>query len=309
MTKRRLIIVAIVALATDAIMQGATLQGSVRTADGDPIAARVTILRSSGGVELDTRDTAADGTFSIEVDSSGLIAAAASAPHHASDEIDLSNGVPSRRVRFVLHELQTVRGTVTDSMGRTVAGAKVSVRGLDLTRRRRLQLDYYAMDETDESGKFHLAIPAGGSVRFVADVEAEGWVPRSSGVLGSGSPESVLVELESRGFSLSGTVSSPSGSDLRHITVLATVKTGPARAGEGAIRPYGRTFRARAVTVRNGRYEIDGLPGADGAGCIPQMQQSCERSYPCPAGVHAAGEGANGILQHGGSVGSGSSQV
>ena len=42
------------------------LNGSVRTTDGDPLAARITILRGLPAAGIETHDTAADGTFSIE---------------------------------------------------------------------------------------------------------------------------------------------------------------------------------------------------------------------------------------------------
>ena len=114
------------------------------------------------------------------------------------------------------------------------------------------------------------------------DAIADGWVPQSSGVLGSGSvgstgvgdgtARSVLVSLELEGASVSGTVTSPSGSVLSGITVLAWVKvrhptaddslvpgggTGP---GTGQIRPYGRSFRTRTTTDSQGRYGCSGLP-------------------------------------------------
>lgn len=280
MTTRHGIIATLVTLLAVGTAQGATLGGSVRTADGDPIAARITILRNSGGVGLDTRDTAKDGTFSIELEEVGLIAAAASAAGYASQEIDLSNGVPSGLLRFVLRKLRTVQGIVTDSGGAPLEGAKVSVRNLGSTRR--IHVDYYRTAVTDASGTFAVAVPAGGSARFVADVTAEGWVPRSSGVLGSGSVgstgvgegslASVLITLELRGTSVSGRVTSAGGSALAGITVLVGVRTQHARADEGAlsggiegpgtgtIRPYGLNFRTRAVTDSNGRYAVAGLP-------------------------------------------------
>ena len=110
---------------------------------------------------------------------------------------------------------------------------------------RHIHLDDASTSMTDENGEFFIAIPAGGSDRFVVDVIAKGWVPQSSGVLGSGSVgstgvgsgslESLLVELESRGSSVSGRVTTASGSALRGITVLAGVRTQHATVNDGSL--------------------------------------------------------------------------
>lgn len=199
--------VAVVVLVACSTVQGATLKGDVRTAGGDSLPARITILSNAGGIALDTHDTRDDGTFSVEVEAEGLVAASVSAPGYASQEIDLSGGVPSRSVRFVLRPLQIVQGSVKDSEGRPQTGASVRVRRLGVQRR--IHLDDASSAVTDESGAFAVAIPSGGSDRFVVDVEADGWVPQSSGVLdsgsagntgvGEGSLESVLISLGSRG--------------------------------------------------------------------------------------------------------------
>ncbi len=258
--------------------QGAVLQGTVQTADGEPLAARVTILSNASGVALDTYDTATNGTFAIEVTEGGLVAAAATATGYASDEIDLANGVPSSRVIFVLRPMRVVRGTVTDSSGTPQVGADVHVRSLG--SRRRLQVDDASSAATDDSGAFAVAVPWGGSERFVLDVEAEGWVPQSSGVLGSGSvgstgvsegsSESVSIALESKGAAVSGKVTSGSGSAQGGVTVLIGVRTQPASTGVGTgpavgpgtgpIRPYGLKFRTRAVTDSDGNYSVSGIP-------------------------------------------------
>lgn len=258
---------------------GATLKGTVRTGDGEPIAATVTVLYDSQGVSLEAHQTDKDGAFSIEI-GSGPVAAAASAANHSSHEVDLSGGVPGS-VRFTLRKMRYVQGTLRDSSGRTIEGASVRVRNVDSDRR--IHIDSHSTDVSDENGEFTIAIPDGGSDRFVADIVAEGWVPQSSGVLRAGavgntgvvdSPgESVLLELESRGATVRGRVTSPSGSALEGIRVLVAVRVQQTNTGAGSgpgvqagpgepapVRPFGRVYRTRAVTGSDGRYEINGLP-------------------------------------------------
>ena len=145
---------------------------------------------------------------------------------------------------------------------------------------RRIHLNDASSAVTDESGASAVTTPSGESDRFVLDVEADGWVPQSSGVLGSGSAgntgvgggslESVLISLESRAASLSGQVTAVNGSSKTGITVLIGVRTQPASTGIAGtpgdgpvtrtIRPHRLTFRTRAVTDSDGRYSVSGLP-------------------------------------------------
>lgn len=112
----------------------------------------------------------ADGTFSSEIPS-GAVAAAAAATDLSSEEVDLSDGVPSGAVRFVLRELGFFGGTLTDSRGRVVPGAEVRIRNLDTDRQ--IDIDRYSTDVTDSDGKFTISVPSGSSDRFVADVQAD----------------------------------------------------------------------------------------------------------------------------------------
>ena len=267
--KTRIRQAAIAALATGLVagtLQSATLRGRVRTADGEALKARVTVLARSSGVNLTTYDTGEDGTFSIDLPATGAVAASASAAGYSSHEIDLTDGAPSGSVTFTLEALREMRGTVRDGDGNAVGGARVRVGRIDTTQR--IGLAYGREDVTASDGGFAVMVPKG-SGRYVIDAIADGWVPQSSGVLGSGSvgstgvgdgtARSVLVSLELEGASVSGTVTSPSGSVLSGITVLAGVEvrhptaddslvpggiTGP---GTGQIRPYGRSFRARTT--------------------------------------------------------------
>lgn len=181
-------------------------------------------------------------------------------------------------MRFVLRQLGFFSGTLTASRGRAVPGAEVRIRNLDTDRQ--IYIDRYSADVTDSDGKFTIALPSGRSDRFVADVQAHGWVPQSTGVLGSGSTgnteagkgsfESVRISLESQGASVSGTVASPSGSGLNGITVLVHVRSQPANTGSSgcftggpgveSAAPSVRRFRARIKTDSSGRYAISGLP-------------------------------------------------
>ena len=99
-------------------MQGATLKGDVRTAGGDSLAARITILSDTAGIALDSHDAKDDRTSSVEVEAEGLVTASVSAAGYASQEIDLSGGVPAESVPIVLHPLQLVMGSMKDSQGR-----------------------------------------------------------------------------------------------------------------------------------------------------------------------------------------------
>jgi hypothetical protein len=269
---------ALVALVAVGTTYGATLKGTVQTADGDRIAARITILRGGSNPGLATHDTDASGAFSIEVDTNGLLAAAASARGYASEEIDLSRGVPSGGVRFVLRTFRIVQGHVRDANQQPVQGVGVRIRNLNSSRR--IHIDDAAVSVTDDSGVFSLAIPAGSTDQFVADVFADGWIPLSKSLgsgavgnteVGEGSLESILVSLELQGASLSGRVTSASGATQSDVTVLISVRSQPASTGVGGlpgsgpgtgpvITPFGETFRARIVTDSDGRYAISGLP-------------------------------------------------
>ena len=211
---------ALAALLAAGTTKGATLKGTVSTNDRDGIEARITVLRVSGGVDLETWDTEKDGSFSIEVSATGLVAVATSAPEYASHVVDLSNGIPSGSLRFVLSPLVTATGTVLDSSGDGAAGAEVRVRAPDSTRS--IHLDYGREAVTDDNGSFTVSIPSG-SGRFVVDVEAEGWVPQSSNVLGSGAVastgagdggplSSIRIALGVERTRVSGKVTAPTGS-------------------------------------------------------------------------------------------------
>lgn len=154
---------------------GATMSGSVRTAERNEIASAIAVLSGSLGADAIVHETGADWAFCIEAPASA-VAAVASATGYSSHEIDLSNGVP-RNVRFALRELAFFEGTVVDSRGRTVEGAKVRAWNLDPWHR--IYIDRYSTDVSDADGKFVIAVPSGGSDRFVADVAAAGWVPHT----------------------------------------------------------------------------------------------------------------------------------
>ena len=101
---KRAIVPALMALVAGVPALGATLSGNGWTADSDEFAATVSVLHSSQEVSLETHETGEDETFSIEI-GSGAVAAAASVTNHFSHEIDLSNRVPSS-VQFTLLPLR-----------------------------------------------------------------------------------------------------------------------------------------------------------------------------------------------------------
>lgn len=273
---KRAIILTLATILASTTAAGATLQGTVRSSDGSGLEGTVSVLRlSSGEAGLETHETDVNGLFSIEV-GQGAIAAAASAPGHASSEIDLTRGIPSSSVTFTLHPQRLIEGTLRDSRGRSVAGARIQVR--DRSARRYLPIDRYSLDMTDQDGNFLIAVPAGGSGSFTAAVTAEGWVPQSTSLgpgsvgsgsvgstgVGEGSIESIRISLESQGASLSGTVTSPSGTALRDITVLVNARVQHANTGSGpgsdTTYAFGERVRARVKTDSRGRYAISGLP-------------------------------------------------
>lgn len=166
------------------VTYGATLDGSVRDSEGNPLAARISVMENSSGVALETHDTDGDGSSSIEVDSGALVAVAASATDYRSQEIDLTGGIPSGSLRFTLRKQRLVQGAITDESGQGVGGA--SVRGRDPDSLRAVQTDHSVSDVTDADGGFVIAVADGGSGRSAVDAEADGWVP-SSTVFGNGS--------------------------------------------------------------------------------------------------------------------------
>ena len=162
--KTRIRQAAIAALATGLVagtLQSATLRGRVRTADGEALKARVTVLTRSSGVNLTTYDTGDDRTFSIDLPATatGAVAAAASAAGYSSHEIDLTDGAPSGSVTFAQEALREMRGTVRDGDGNAVGGARVRVRRIDTTQR--IGLAYGREDVTASDGGFAVMVPKG----------------------------------------------------------------------------------------------------------------------------------------------------
>ena len=268
-------ITAALPLSTEAI----ELSGSVRTADGDSIAAHITIPRGAPSPGLESHRTGENGRFSIETSGEGILAISASANGYASHEV--RGGFTS--LRFTLYKLIDVQGRVTDGDGDSLSGAEIRVRYTDSDRR--LHLDDGMVAITGNDGAFTVAA-APGQEQFVLDAFAEGRVPQSSRSLGSGSVgstgvgegsiTSVLIELESQRVSLSGTVTSASGSAISGVPVLIASKPSPNQANDGTgpgagiipgggsamsgDHPYGSKFTGRVITNSRGRYEAHSIP-------------------------------------------------
>ena len=207
--------------------------------------------------------------------STGIQAVSASANGYAAHEVRQPSGSALSSLRFVLNELRDIQGRVRDGNGRALSGVEVRVRYLDSDRR--LMLDDGMVATTNSSGEFGVAVGQG---RFVLDAFADEWVPQSSSVLGSrfgggtgvgsGSLENVLIELETRGATVSGRVTSASGSAASGVPVLIAVKLAPVGSvgtGAGTVsvpgrlaRPYGSRITRRVETDSSGRYEAVGLP-------------------------------------------------
>ena len=281
--------------------QTVTLTGSVRTVGGDPLAARISILRGPPAAGIETHDTAADGTFSIETSSAGLQLVSASAHGYASREVDRSGDTPFPALNFVLAESQLIQGRVQDNTGTAQPGVNVRVRYIDAPKR--LLLDDGLSATTDETGAFTLAAAVSGGGRFVVDALPDDWVPVSSSVLGTGavahtgapdedeSDQSILVALQSRGSRVTGQVTSPSGETLANVLVRAVVKVQTLRTTEGddpgpgtVVTPGGverplNELRKYVKTDSDGNYEMKGLPAgslvviAGRSGTSPQVQR------------------------------------
>lgn len=261
--------------------QTTTLTGSVRTTGGDPLAARISILRGAPAAGIETYDTAADGAFSIKTSAAGVQAVSASADGSASQEAYRSSGAPFPPLHFVLAESKTIQGHVQDRSGSAQSGVRVRVRYIDAPRR--LHLDDSSEAATDASGAFTLTAAVRGGGRFVVDALPNDWVPASSSVLGTGavghtgadedeSYHNILVELESRGSHVVGQVVSASGRGLADILMQAVVRVQTPRVNEeapsggtvetpgGVERPFRNELRKYVKTNSAGQYEIAGLP-------------------------------------------------
>ena len=260
--------------------QNIVLSGSVRTTDGDPLAARISILRGLPAAGIETHDTAADGTFSIKTSAAGVQVVSASADGYASREAYRSGDAPFPRLHFVLAESKPIQGHVRGSAGSAQPGVSVRVRYIDAPKR--LRLDDGLTATTDASGAFTLAAAVRGGGRFVVDALPDDWVPASSSVLGTGavghtgvaedeSYRNVLVELEARGSRVAGRVTNAAGKALAGILVRAMVRVRTPRVSEGGgpgtvatpggeERPFGNELRKHAKTDSAGKYEMKGLP-------------------------------------------------
>ncbi len=267
-----------------ALPQGAqniVLSGSVRTTGGNPLAARISILRGAPAAGIETYDTAADGTFSIKTSAAGVQAVSASADGYASHEAYRYGDAPFPPLHFVLAESQPIQGHVRDSDGGARPSVNVQVRYIDAPKR--LRLDDGSVAVTDASGAFTLAAAVSGRRRFVVDALPDDWVPASSPILGTGavgntgvdedeSYQNILVELEARGSRVIGQVTSAAGQGLAGILIRAVVKVQTARVNEespgrgtvvtpgGEERPFGNELRKYVKTNSAGQYEIAGLP-------------------------------------------------
>lgn len=258
----------------------AIIRGSVRDADGNPLIARISILKGPSTPSIETHDTDSTGAFSIETTAAGIVSVTASAYGYASREIKRPTTLPFPAVTFVLSALQVVEGHVRDARGNGLSGVDVEIRYPDSSRT--LQIDDGRRSMTDDSGAFTLAAPVNGPDRFVVDALPDTWVPQSSLVFGGGAVAStgidedaahrnIVIRLDSKGSRVSGNVTSSSGRALSGVTVVAAVKVQAPRATDvdlpsvapspgGVGRPFGKKIRKSTLTDSQGNYVIEGLP-------------------------------------------------
>lgn len=257
-----------------------TVRGSVRDADGNPLVARISILKGPSTPRIETHDTDSSGAFSIETSAADIISITASTYGYASQEIKRPKTVTFPTLTFVLSELHVIQGHVQDASGNGLAGVEVEIRYPDSSRM--LQIDDGSRSMTNASGAFTLAAPLNGSDRFVVDAFPDNWVPQSSLALGGGAVSStgvaegtshrnIVIRLDSKGSRVSGRVTSLSGRALSGVRVVAAVKVSTPRVTDGVLpsvvpvpggvgRPFGKKIRKSTLTDGQGGYAIEGLP-------------------------------------------------
>lgn len=266
-----LVVVSLMTLPT-LVAQTVTVTGSVRTADNNPLVARISILRGPPMTGIETYDTGVDGTFSIKTSSSGIISVSASAREYASREVRMAEINSFSGLNFVLHKLQVIQGKVRDEQGNSQSNVRVQIRYIDTPRL--LRLDDGFSTTTNDTGTFILKGAVSGPDRFVVDALPDEWVPQSSRTLGAGavgntgiggndSHQNILIQLNSRGSRVIGRVISSSGKALAGIPVSASVIVQTPRAIEGSTpgslpvpgsveRPFGNTLKRSTNTDHEG---------------------------------------------------------
>jgi len=154
---------------------------------------------------------------------------------------------------IVLHDGITLSGTVSDSEGRPIAGARVTASNRDDLDAGLATDECGAETVSDREGRY--AIAHLGPYQYDVTAEIDGYVPASRslllGFLGSADKEARLdLEMEKGIHSVRGRVQTGEGKALPRAAVVLTT-LGQAQAGR---------FSREVVADARGAFSIDGLP-------------------------------------------------
>ncbi len=257
---------------------GARIRGSVKTSDGTPVAEANVSAQTTGGAARGQRswgndETKADGTFTLR----GLVAGDYNIEVNADDqrapETPPKVTVPAggeATVEVVLPSSGTITGTVMDTDGKPVRGARVRVAN-----------DGWSWGggegRAGDDGVFTIKGVRPGERRVVA---TRGWwnemrrpgstdddVQGERVTVVAGKPASVKLVVEARSGVITGTVTDEKGEPVVDAWVIAARESEAAgRLEGGAMRnsrwSWGRDDRP-VITGTDGRFKVTGLaPGS-----------------------------------------------
>ncbi len=215
---------------------GATIEGTVRRASGEPVSgARV----RASGVGAATDD---DGAYALAGLAPGPTVVEVVHPHFPRTRKQILVDSPLTRLDFELADGISVSGRVVDTRGERIAGALVQL----AARSNGNQLDYRALSQSDGLFQFSQVAPA--SYRLRAQDSAHAPVETEAAVEVAGEPIAGLEVVMLDEAVIRGHVLGLDASELAEVTVQALSNGGvaaPARLDSG------------------GQYEIRALPGGD----------------------------------------------
>lgn len=248
------------------VMDGARLEGSVRSATGAPIAhARIAVRpMNPDAVEVaPTGSPVADenGRFAIEGIISGVYSVQVGGTGHSpvTENVNIEGAV---RRDFVLQPSATISGTIVDAGGRPVTGAQVTVDALARTDRAWAS----GVSRSDEQGRFVVRGVAAGDAQVTAVHDGTAGATTVL-ALAPGGQRDVVVRL-GPGARVSGVVSWDDGSPA-------------GGAGLFLVRGAGFALASAGRAAQDGSFVVDGLPpGIITLRAIPPARPSFGRVPP-----------------------------